>query len=232
MLSSAQAATTAWLPFAAFSVLLAVVAVALARQSAGVVREGRVPPPPVLYANVVGTQVVVVCLVAGAAWLAGVPAAVVGTTVGTDTVLVGLAVGVAVSAASVVTTRVLSRAGVTYSEALRDALAPRTTGEAVALYGFALPAVAVGEELLFRGALVGAIAAGLDVSPWLPAIGSSALFGFAHSAQGRAGVVVTGVLGLVLAWLFVATDSLLAVAVAHYVVNALEFAVGADLTGT
>lgn len=127
-------------------------------------------------------------------------------------------------------TRALSRVGVTYSEALRDALEPRTTWEHVVLYIGALPAVAVGEELLFRGALIGGIATGFDVSPWFPAIGSSALFGYAHSAQGRAGVVVTGVLGLLLAGVFIVTDSLLAAVIAHYVVNALEFAIGPRLT--
>jgi membrane protease YdiL (CAAX protease family) len=49
------------------------------------------------------------------------------------------------------------------------------------------------------------------------------------------GVVVTGVLGFVLAAAFVLTGSLLAVVVAHYLVNALEFVVheglGADPFG-
>lgn len=233
MLPPAESATAAWLPFATFSVLLAVVAVWLARQSARLVRTGQVPQPSVLYANVVGTQTVVVALVAVAAWLASIPIDVFGLdslTPLTDAVLAGTVVGLALFVASVVGTRVLSRAGVTYSETLRDALEPRTTGEAVALYGVALPAVSVGEELLFRGVLVGAIAIGFDVSPWLPAVGSSALFGYAHSAQGTAGVVATGVLGLVLAGLFIVTDSLLAVVGAHYVVNAMEFALGPRLT--
>jgi len=233
MLPPAAATPAAWLLFLAFVVLLAVVAVSLARQSARLVRAGQVPPPPVLYANVVGTQTLVVVLIAIAAWLASVPVGAFGMgspAAVIDVVFAGAVVGLALFVASVVATRVLSRAGVTYSEALRDALEPRTTNEAIALYGVALPAVSVGEELLFRGALVGASTAGFDVSPWLPAVGSSALFGYAHSAQGTAGVVATGVLGLVLAGLFIVTDSLLAVVVAHYVVNALEFAIGQRLT--
>lgn len=221
-----------WLPFIGFVVALAVVAVWLARRSAEFVRDGQVPPPPVLYLNVVGTQALVVSLVVIAGWIAAVPEHVFALRVSPFVVGAGLVVGAVVFTASVLATRVLSSVGITYSEALRDALEPRTASETVLLYGATLPAVAVGEELLFRGALIGAVASGLPVSPWLAAVASSALFGYAHSAQGRAGVVVTGVLGFVLAGLFVVTNSLLAAVVAHFVVNALEFALGPRLTQT
>jgi membrane protease YdiL (CAAX protease family) len=88
-----------------------------------------------------------------------------------------------------------------------------------------LPLVAGFEELLFRAALVGGLAAGFGVSPWPLAVLSSAAFALGHGAQGRVGMVVTGVLGFALAALFVVTESLPAVVVAHYLVNALEFAV-------
>lgn len=220
----------AWSAFVGFAIVLAGAAVALARQSARYVRRGLVPDPPALYANVVGTQALLVGLIAIAVWLAAIPVSAFGAVTSIDTVLFGVGTGGLVFVASTTVTRVLSRVDVTYSEALRDALEPRTVSETVTLYGVALPAVAVGEELLFRGSLVGAIATGFDVSPWIPAIGSSALFGYAHSAQGRVGVVVTGVLGVVLAGVFIVTDSLLAAALAHYVVNALEFAIGARST--
>mgnify|MGYP006928080375 CR=1 FL=1 len=48
-----------------------------------------------------------------------------------------------------------------------------------------------------------------------------------HGAQGRVGMVVTGLLGFGLAALFVVTESLPAVAVAHSPANALEFVVNA-----
>jgi membrane protease YdiL (CAAX protease family) len=86
-----------------------------------------------------------------------------------------------------------------------------------------LPTVAVFEEFLFRATLVGAFAAGFGVSPWLLAVLSSLAFAVGHGAQGPAGIVVTGVLGLVLAAAFVLTGSLVVVAVAHYLVNAVEF---------
>jgi membrane protease YdiL (CAAX protease family) len=58
---------------------------------------------------------------------------------------------------------------------------------------------------------------------------SSVAFALGHGAQGRVGVVVTGALGAGLGALFVLTDSLLAVVVAHYLVNALELVVHAGL---
>nr|WP_245545383.1 CPBP family intramembrane glutamic endopeptidase [Halomicrobium katesii] len=65
-----------------------------------------------------------------------------------------------------------------------------------------------------------ALAAGFSLSPWLLAVVSSVVFGAAHGAQGRVGMLVTGGLGLALAAGFVLTDSLLVVVVAHYLVNA------------
>ncbi|WP_218138592.1 CPBP family intramembrane glutamic endopeptidase [Halobacterium jilantaiense] len=112
-------------------------------------------------------------------------------------------------------------------ESLREALTPRTLREWAFLFLVALPVVAGFEELLFRGVLVGALATGFGVSPWLLTVGASVLFGAAHTAQGSVGVAVTALLGLALAAVFVLTDSLLAAAVAHYVVNAVEFGVHA-----
>ncbi|MEF8814925.1 MAG: CPBP family intramembrane glutamic endopeptidase, partial [Halovenus sp.] len=88
-----------------------------------------------------------------------------------------------------------------------------------------LPLVALSEELLFRAALIGVPAAGYGLSPWLLAVVSSLAFAFAHGAQGRVGIVVTGSLGFVLAGGYILSGSLLLVVVAHYVINAVEFLV-------
>jgi membrane protease YdiL (CAAX protease family) len=104
-------------------------------------------------------------------------------------------------------------------------MAPDSANGWLLLLGVILPLVAVFEEFLFRGVLVGAFAAGFAVSPWLLAVGSSVLFALGHGAQGPAGILVTGSLGLVLAAGYVLTGSLLVVVVAHYLVNALEFVV-------
>ena len=108
---------------------------------------------------------------------------------------------------------------------LREALAPETPAGWAALLFVVLPIIAGFEELLFRGALIGAMHAGFGVSPWVLAGGSSVAFAAGHGAQGRIGMTVTGVLGFVLAAAFVLTGSLLTAVVAHYLVNALEFLV-------
>jgi membrane protease YdiL (CAAX protease family) len=93
----------------------------------------------------------------------------------------------------------------------------------VLLFGATLPLIAVVEEFLFRAAVIGGVAAAAPVSPWVLAVVSSAAFALGHGAQGRVGVVVTGALGFALAAGFVLTGSFVVVAVAHYLVNALEF---------
>jgi membrane protease YdiL (CAAX protease family) len=120
---------------------------------------------------------------------------------------------------------VAERAGIDADESLRELLAPETVGGWLLLLGVVLPLVALVEEFLFRAALVGALAAGFSVSPWLLAVLSSVAFGVGHGLQGPGGVVVTGALGFVLAAAFVLTGSLWVVVVAHYLVNALEFLV-------
>jgi membrane protease YdiL (CAAX protease family) len=95
----------------------------------------------------------------------------------------------------------------------------------VVLLGVILPIIAGVEEFLFRAAAIGVTAAAFDTSPWALAVVSSIAFALGHGAQGRIGVVVTGGLGFALAAVFVVTDSLLVVVVAHYLVNALEFVV-------
>ena len=72
---------------------------------------------------------------------------------------------------------------------------------------------------------------GFGVSPWALAVLSSVAFALGHGAQGAAGVAVTGLLGFALAALFVLSGSLLAVVVAHYLVNALEFLVHEGRSG-
>ena len=85
--------------------------------------------------------------------------------------------------------------------------------------------VAPAEELLFRAAALGVPIAGLGAPVWLMVPLAAAAFGLGHGAQGRVGIAVTGALGVALGALFVLTNSLLAVVVAHYVVNALELTV-------
>ena len=181
-----------------------------------------------LLANVAFSQGLFgVALLAGA-WYAQIPAAAFGAgpaTLSVSGLLVGVALGLSLYAVNEVGAAVGAAYGLGRSEDLRESLAPDSRAGWAALLFVVLPVIAGFEELLFRGALVGVLAAGFGVSPWLLAVVSSAAFALGHGAQGRLGVLVTGGLGFVLAAAFVLTGSLFVVVVAHYLVNALEFVV-------
>lgn len=138
---------------------------------------------------------------------------------------IGIAVGILLSIANTIAgglTRIFREDP---SEHLRELLAPESTSGWIILIGLVLPIIAIFEELLFRAALIGALASGFDISPWILAIVSSGAFAVGHQTQGHLGVIVTGLLGLALAIVFILTNSLLAVIIAHYIVNATEFIV-------
>ena len=163
-------------------------------------------------------------LVAGAV-LTGVPAVAVGldpATLGAGLVVVGGVAGIGLAGVNTVAGRLAARAGHDPGAELGELLAPTTWAGWAALLGVALPIVAVFEELLFRGVLVGAFAAGFGLSPWLLVVLSSVAFALGHSAQGPLGMAVTGGLGLALGGVFVLTGSLVVVVVAHYLVNVVE----------
>lgn len=183
-----------------------------------------------LFANVALTQGLFGAVLVGAAWWTGVPAAALGiertaASIGLEAVALGTAVGVALYVANALAAIGLERIGVGFDEFLRELLAPDTVREWAVLLLVILPTVALFEELLFRAALIGALSTGFGLSPWLLAVLSSVAFGLGHGLQGPGGVLVTGVLGFVLASVFILTGSLLVVVVAHYVINAAEFVV-------
>jgi len=200
----------------------AVVALSRTTPSEGVVDASEVSAG-VLYANVVVTHGTLFVVVAATAWLFEVPDAALG--VGTrplpDAVLVGVLAGLVLAAGNAAAARVADALGVPYSDALTDLLTPASASGWVALLGGVLPLVALAEELLFRAALVGVLV-GFDTPVVVAVAFSSLLFGLAHGAQGLAGIVVAGLLGAALAAVFVATNSLVAVVVAHALVNAVE----------
>ncbi|MFB6168603.1 MAG: lysostaphin resistance A-like protein [Haloferacaceae archaeon] len=192
--------------------------------------EGRVPrvDTGALLANVAVSQGGLGALLLFGAWYAEIPPAALGldtAAFGPAVLLAGVAAGVGLYLANEGGAALGRRVGLDGAEAFRAMLAPETRREWVVLLLLVLPVVAGFEELLFRAALVGGLAAGFGVSPWLLAALSSVAFALGHGAQGRVGMVVTGVLGFALAALFVVTESLPAVVVAHYLVNALEFVV-------
>lgn len=178
--------------------------------------------------NVAASQALFLGVLAAGAWLADLPRSMLGLApgaLGGQSILIGLLIGGGLAAANGAVGRAADRVGAATPERLRAALMPESAAEWALLLGVVLPTIAVFEELLFRAALIGVPAAGLGLSPWLLAVASSVVFGLGHVAQGRLGVAVAAGLGLALAALFLATGSLAAVVVAHYVVNAAEFLV-------
>ncbi|MFB6227300.1 MAG: lysostaphin resistance A-like protein [Halobacteriales archaeon] len=171
------------------------------------------------------SQALVGTLLSGFAWYAEIPLSALGIDDPAAAMLPGIAVGVGLYVANEAGAWLAVQAEIDADEALRELLAPETTGEWALLLLVVLPLVAGVEELLFRGALIGAFAAGFSLSPWLLAVFSSVAFGLGHGLQGPGGILVTGVLGFALAAVFIVTGSLWVVILAHYLVNALEFLV-------
>jgi membrane protease YdiL (CAAX protease family) len=181
-----------------------------------------------LLANVAVTQGLFGAVLVGGAVAFAIPAWAFGfgpDALTSEALTWGVGLGVALWLANEIGSRSIDAAGIEYDEGLRELLAPEGTGGWIVLLGVVLPVIAGVEELVFRGAAIGVVAAGLGVSPWTMAVVSSFAFAMGHGAQGRAGIVVTGILGFALAAGYILTGSLLAVIVAHYLVNALEFVV-------
>ena len=182
-----------------------------------------------LYTNVVVSQALVVGVLGVLAWVASVPIVVFGVGGHEFSIPLqiglGLGLGVGLYLANSASVSLLSRLGIDYSEDLRQALTPSGIGGWAVLLVIVLPIIATAEELVFRAAMIGGIAAGVDISPFVLILLSSLAFGAGHGMQGTGGILVTGVLGIVLGTAFVVSGSLLLVVAAHYVINALEFIV-------
>ena len=183
-----------------------------------------------LLANVALTQGLFGVLLLGGAFFFEIPLAALGVTgdtlsTGLPAVGIGLAAGVGFWVGNEFAAAVADGFGVGVDESLRELLAPDSAGGWVVLLGVVLPVIAVVEELLFRAAAIGVPVVGLGAPAPAMVVVSSVAFGLGHGAQGRVGIVVTGALGAALGALFVLTNNLLAVVVAHYLVNALELCV-------
>lgn len=223
----------AWELFVALVVVVTLAVVALARLSATLIRTDEPlagPQPPALesgsslLANLAITHLGIAVALGAIVWLTAVPLSVIGI-VGVPDLLGALLLGVGIYVVNEGLGMAVKSLDDVAPERYREFLAPTGWREWAVLLGVVLPVLAFSEELLFRGALIGGVAVATGLSPWVLAGVSSAAFGLAHTAQGPLGIVVTGILGLLLAAVFVVTSDLLLVVVAHYLVNALEFVV-------
>ena len=182
-----------------------------------------------LLANVALSQGLFALVLLGAVIYTAIPADALGIEFSVSYLEQGLVLGavfgLVLYVANELSAAAATRFGFEHDEQLRELLAPESKRGWLALLVIVLPIIAIFEELLFRAALIGVLSAGFGISPWLLAVVSSVAFALGHGMQGSVGIVVTGVLGFVLAGIFILTGSFLVVVVAHYLINALEFIV-------
>ena len=139
-------------------------------------------------------------------------------------IVTGLAV-VVVLAVTVLSVRAL-RAGVlreagSESAALRSvgSLLPRTDSERRLFSVVALTA-GIAEEVVYRGFGIAVLAALAPALPWWALVVLAGLaFGLAHAYQGLAGILTTGLLGSVLAAVYLDTGSLLVPVLLHALID-------------
>lgn len=127
-------------------------------------------------------------------------------------------------------TGVLREAG-SDSAALRSvgSLLPRTDSERRLFSAVALTA-GIGEEVVYRGFGIAVLAALAPSLPWWGLVALAGVgFGLAHAYQGVAGILTTGLLGSVLAAVYLDTGSLLVPVALHALVDLRFLAVPPDV---
>ena len=150
-------------------------------------------------------------------------------------VIIGVVVAFVVNVVSTLAIRVWGKR--IYAPELMKSLIPSNQLEWGLILVPLLLAVAV-EEMLFRALLIGGFStsvpaaltseiAGMTIAwgqilPWCLVIASSLLFGLMHSPQGSLGIILTGLVGMVFGAVFLLTQSLFTVVVAHFTVNLLQ----------
>ncbi|MFW6004023.1 MAG: CPBP family intramembrane glutamic endopeptidase [Halodesulfurarchaeum sp.] len=219
-------ATPAWDVFVVLSVALVLGVVFLARQTAGLLGADRSPLEQLstrtLYLNVAVSHALILALAGLLVWWTAVPLSSLG--IGTAPQLgwlVGLTV---VLVAFNEVADQIARAVGDPDNPLRALLIPKRGIDWLVLAGLVLPVIALTEEFLFRGLLIGAFAAGTPLAPPVLILGSALAFGAAHTAQGRLGVAVATALGVGLGIVYYWSGSLWLVIGAHYLVDLVEFA--------
>ena len=96
---------------------------------------------------------------------------------------------------------------------------PHSKRELRVLYGVSLTAGIV-EEIVYRGFFIWYLS--LVMPLWVAVVLSSIAFGIAHSYQGAAGMVKTGVVGLAFAGLYLLTGSIWLPIIGHFLFDALQ----------
>jgi len=183
----------------------------------------------VLYASTIAFQWLAVAIVGWRVWARGYSAQQLGLLVHDRTkLLIAGIVGAAVIATlQWLNLRRVSRIPIESRgplQAIAERILPQTAVELPAYFALAITA-GLCEEFLYRGFAMAALAhAGM--SAWLVLLVSSILFGLAHSYQGRGGMVMTFVVGLVLGASRLAYNSLVPAVFWHSAVDVVAGVAG------
>lgn len=97
-----------------------------------------------------------------------------------------------------------------------EPMLPRGASEARAFNALSITA-GICEEILYRGYLIAYLKTAIGI--WPAVFLSSVVFGLGHSYQGGTGVIKTGLVGLVMAGLYLVSGSLLAPMLLHAVLD-------------
>ena len=171
-----------------------------------------------MYATVIGMQWVLAAIMLFVVRRHGLTPADVGQRLGNPRLILGLAacLGVLPFILLVFNLGRIRRAPVERLEASVGRLRKFMPATGTELAGFILLALTAGvcEELLYRGFMVGLLGTILG-SPWYGVLAGAIVFGIGHAYQGRKGVLLTGLSGLILGALFVGSGSLVPGQVLH-----------------
>jgi membrane protease YdiL (CAAX protease family) len=176
----------------------------------------------VLYASTIAFQWLAVAVVGWRAWAHGYTAALLGLVLHDRG---RLAVAAIVGALVIATLQWLNlrRVGRMPVEsrgplqAIAERILPQSTVELLPYLALAITA-GLCEEFLYRGFAM-AVFTRVGFQAWLVVLISSVLFGLAHSYQGRGGMVMTLIVGLVLGASRIAFDSLVPAIIWHGAVD-------------
>jgi membrane protease YdiL (CAAX protease family) len=136
-------------------------------------------------------------------------------------ILWGTLWGLAIAVIYIITTRwIMAQSdGRYYTPLVVRVIVPRSRQQLLAV-AWAMVSVVLLEELLFRSLLLGGFMSLLP--PWLLLAVGGIIFGLMHSPQGWWGMGAIAIGGVLLGLMFIATQSLLMPAVAHYVINMVQ----------
>ncbi len=182
-----------------------------------------------LYASTIAFQWFAVAVVAWRAWAHGFTASQLGLTIQDRTriLIASIAGAVTIAALQWLNLRRAGRIPVEARgpiQALAERILPQSTVELLPYLALAITA-GLCEEFLYRGFAM-AVLVHVGLQAWAVVLLSSILFGLAHSYQGRGGIVMTLLIGLILGTSRIAYDSLVPAIFWHSAVDVVAGTAG------